>query len=132
MMFAYLEGGRGAVVMTNGDRGGALADEILRSIAAEYGWPDYKPREKTIAQVSEATLQSYAGVYRFPNGPAVTIKAEKGHLVVTAPPRDAAEVFPESETSFFAVNGELPPLKFARKDDNTVELTAGGASVKRQ
>jgi len=46
MMFAYLEGGRGAVVMTNGDQGGALAAEILRSIAAEYGWPDYQVTEK--------------------------------------------------------------------------------------
>ncbi|HEY2011864.1 MAG TPA: serine hydrolase domain-containing protein [Bryobacteraceae bacterium] len=45
LMFAYREGGRGAVVMTNGDRGGALANEILRSIAAEYGWPDYKVTE---------------------------------------------------------------------------------------
>lgn len=42
MLFAYREDGRGAVVMTNGDRGGALANEILRSIAAEYGWVDYK------------------------------------------------------------------------------------------
>ena len=46
MLFAYLEGGRGTVVMTNGDRGGALANEILRSIAAEYGWPDYQVTEK--------------------------------------------------------------------------------------
>ena len=38
MLFGYLEGGRAAVVMTNGDRGGALANEILRSIAAEYGF----------------------------------------------------------------------------------------------
>jgi CubicO group peptidase (beta-lactamase class C family) len=45
-LFAYREGGRGAVVMTNGDRGGGLADEILRSIAAEYGWADYRVTEK--------------------------------------------------------------------------------------
>ena len=38
-----LQGGRGAVVMTNGDRGDQLATEVLRSIAAEYAWPDYKP-----------------------------------------------------------------------------------------
>ena len=48
--------------MTNGDRGGGLADEILRSIATEYGWPDYKPQEKMIAQVDEETLRSYVGV----------------------------------------------------------------------
>ncbi len=41
-MFGYLEGGRGAVVMTNGDRGGPLEREILGSIAAEYGWVDFR------------------------------------------------------------------------------------------
>jgi CubicO group peptidase (beta-lactamase class C family) len=46
MMFGYLTGGRGAVVMTNGDRGEPLADEILRSIAIEYDWPDYKPKRQ--------------------------------------------------------------------------------------
>jgi CubicO group peptidase (beta-lactamase class C family) len=38
-MIAF-ENGDGAVIMTNGDRGGQLADEIMRSIAAEYDWPD--------------------------------------------------------------------------------------------
>jgi hypothetical protein len=27
--------------MTNGARGGQLADEIMRSIAAEYDWPGW-------------------------------------------------------------------------------------------
>ena len=42
MLFAYVHTGQGAVVMTNGDQGGVLAGEILRSISREYGWPDYK------------------------------------------------------------------------------------------
>jgi hypothetical protein len=32
--------------MTNGDRGGAPANEIMRSIAAEYDWPDFQVTEK--------------------------------------------------------------------------------------
>jgi hypothetical protein len=31
--------------MTNGDSGGALATEILGTIAYEYKWPDFAPRE---------------------------------------------------------------------------------------
>jgi len=38
-MVAFVEGGRGAVVMTNGDGGAELADEILASIARAYRWP---------------------------------------------------------------------------------------------
>lgn len=36
MMWGYREGGRGAVVMTNGDNGSQLAQEVLASIAAAY------------------------------------------------------------------------------------------------
>jgi CubicO group peptidase (beta-lactamase class C family) len=34
--------GDGAVVMTSGDAGSLLADEVMRSIATEYGWKDYR------------------------------------------------------------------------------------------
>jgi CubicO group peptidase (beta-lactamase class C family) len=132
MMFAYLSGGRGAIVMTNGDRGGALADEILRSIAIEYGWPDYKMQEKSIASVGEETLRAYAGVYHFPNGPIVTITVEKDRIWVKPPGSDKVEIFPESATSFFSISGGVPPLHFVQKDEKSVELTAGGATAKRQ
>jgi CubicO group peptidase (beta-lactamase class C family) len=36
--------GQGAVVMTNGDQGGALAGEILRGLAALYGWGEAEGR----------------------------------------------------------------------------------------
>jgi hypothetical protein len=32
--------------MVNSDNGIRLAQEIVLSIAAEYGWPDYQPRER--------------------------------------------------------------------------------------
>lgn len=38
------ENGDGAVIMTNGDQGGELANEIMRGIATEYDWPDGKPK----------------------------------------------------------------------------------------
>jgi CubicO group peptidase (beta-lactamase class C family) len=38
-MVAFVNGGRGAVVMTNGDGGAELIDEIFESIARAYGWP---------------------------------------------------------------------------------------------
>jgi CubicO group peptidase (beta-lactamase class C family) len=41
LMVAYVKRGEGAVVMTNAQGGGALAAEIMRSIAAEYEWPNY-------------------------------------------------------------------------------------------
>lgn len=38
-MVAFVNGGRGAVVMTNGDGGTELIDEIFESIARAYAWP---------------------------------------------------------------------------------------------
>ena len=38
---AYVNSGEGAIVMTNSDNGFELIQEIVRSIAKEYGWPDY-------------------------------------------------------------------------------------------
>jgi len=46
MLLATLDSGKGAVVMVNSDNGIRLAQEIVLSIAAEYGWPDYQPRER--------------------------------------------------------------------------------------
>jgi hypothetical protein len=39
-MVAYSEAGQGAVVMTNSDNGFPLIQEIILSIATEYGWVD--------------------------------------------------------------------------------------------
>lgn len=132
MMFAYLSGGRGAVVMTNGDRGGALADEILRSIAIEYNWPDYRPQEKAIANIDDDTLKAYAGAYHFPNGPSITITVEGGRLLVKTPEGETVEMVPESATAFFSLNAGVPPFQFMRKEDGSVELKAGGSTAKRQ
>ena len=41
MMFAYTSTGQGAIVMTNGDNGQELIEEVLRAIAREYGWTNY-------------------------------------------------------------------------------------------
>jgi hypothetical protein len=37
-MLAYPERGQGVVIMTNGDNGEALYNEIKNGISAEYGW----------------------------------------------------------------------------------------------
>jgi hypothetical protein len=37
---AYENAGEGVVVMTNGDNGGQLGEELMRRVATEYHWPD--------------------------------------------------------------------------------------------
>jgi CubicO group peptidase (beta-lactamase class C family) len=41
-LVAY-EDGEGAIIMTNGDRGDEIAEQLVITIAQVYGWPDYAP-----------------------------------------------------------------------------------------
>ncbi len=43
-LMTMFENGDGAVIMTNGDQGGQLANEIMYSIATEYDWSDGQPK----------------------------------------------------------------------------------------
>jgi CubicO group peptidase (beta-lactamase class C family) len=65
---AYLSGGQGAVIMTNGDQGWRLAREILWAIAREYKWPEYpyRPEIKKVVQLSQDELDRFVGQYRIP------------------------------------------------------------------
>lgn len=135
MMFAYVSGGRGAIVMTNGDMGGPLADEILRSIAAEYGWPDYQPKERTLSTMGPDRLSHYAGEYEFADGRRVALSVEGSRYWFKASNGDRIEVFPDSEgtyidlvssATFFDLDGRLPTLKITVSDDGGyTEMTLG-------
>jgi CubicO group peptidase (beta-lactamase class C family) len=59
----FPELGQGAAVMTNGDSGSALLREILYAFAAEYGWPEFEPREVTPVALDPAALERYVGSY---------------------------------------------------------------------
>jgi CubicO group peptidase (beta-lactamase class C family) len=78
---AFVEGGRGVFVMTNGDRGSALAEEITLAVAAEYGWPEPQYREVPSEELSAEELQEIAGAYRIQEPPVeVQVWVEGNHL----------------------------------------------------
>ena len=129
MLFAYLETGQGAVVMTNGDGGNALFNEILRAIAHEYGWPDYHQREKTPVAGNPAAYPSYAGEYEV-NGIRVTISQRGQDLFVQAPPTwpQPLKLYPAGDDQFFLVDEDVD-LSFARDTQGRVvemRAQAGG------
>jgi hypothetical protein len=103
LLIAYKNTGQGAVIMTNSDSGSSLADEVLRSIAREYGWVDYLSKEKVLAQVDPKIYGSYAGQYELAPNRILTITAEEGKLMAQPTGQPKLELFPESETQFFPV-----------------------------
>lgn len=118
-MLAYVESGQGAVVMTNGDGGGRLAAEIMRTLAAEYNWPGYPgPKVKRLAMVAPSVLESYAGRYELRPGRALSLSVTSGKLFRTDT-GEAIELLPESETKFFELTDETE-IEFLQDADGKV------------
>jgi CubicO group peptidase (beta-lactamase class C family) len=123
MMFAYAETGQGAVVMTNGDAGGQLGNELLYSIAREYGWADYQVRERETAQVDPKIYESYVGKYQI-RGADFTLTTDNGHLFIQAPPfgPQKVELYPESETKYFVTTNAVTFSFVKDEEGQVVEL----------
>lgn len=130
-MVAYLRGG-GIVVMTSGEDGGILAEQLLRSAATIYKFPDFKPVERAIADVNPSSLSRFAGTYAY-------IKvALNGNFLTAEIPRGAKPVrlYPESPTRFFVID-EPQELDFdidAKQDVTGVEFitSMGRHSLKKE
>ena len=101
LLVAYQQSGQGAAIMTNSDNGADLANEVVRSISVEYGWPSLGPTERTIAKVDFKNLTAYGGSYELYPTVVVKIVIENDRLFMEAQ-GSRIEFFPESETSFFA------------------------------
>ena len=98
-LFAYATRGEGAVIMTNANGGIAMANEVLRAIAHEYGWPDYQPEERTVVAVDPETLQQYAGTYDLGHDTKITFSVQNGKLRVEGEPVISAPVDLEAGSS---------------------------------
>ena len=106
---AYEKNGEGAVVMTNSASGGQLADEILHSVAAVYGWPDFQPVVRSVVAVDQKTLTQYTGIYSLSPNFNLAITVENGQLISQATGQGKLPLFAESETMFFpkVINAEI-------------------------
>lgn len=128
---AYTVKGQGAVVMTNGDNGGSLVTEVLRSIAAEYGWSDYQVDTRTPLSMSAAQLSAFAGTYTAPDARIEVTVTGKGLRVRT--PGPSFEYLPESESRFFPITEGSPSLVFERNSEGKVTgFQAGNIKATRE
>jgi Domain of unknown function (DUF3471) len=94
-------GCEGAVVMTSGDGGGLVGDEIMHSIAAEYGWPDYHPTVRSAVEVDLKILAQYVGTFELQPGFNLVVTVENGKLVTQATGQGKILLYAESDSKFF-------------------------------
>ncbi len=124
-MVAFIEGGRGAVVMTNGDKGGWLGMEVLRSIFREYGWPGFQPQERTVVAVDPASLAALAGRYELQPGRTLDVVLENGTLFIVDG-EEKVELYPESATRFFELAEEHTVVFVKGADGKATHMVIDG------
>jgi len=107
----------GVVVMTNSDAGMAVANDIVRTVAREYGFAGLGPVERTLGTADSTTYPELAGRYELPGRtpPFLLVIADGGRLFRSTGPRPGqrSELLPESADTFFAVDSELR-VRFVR------------------
>lgn len=97
---AYFEGGDyGAAVMTNGDAGYWLAEEVLNSIAHVYSWKNHLPEENVTPEPSPPD-SAYAGTYKLKSGVKLTIIREGERLMLQADAQPPMELRSLSEAKY--------------------------------
>lgn len=120
VLFGYANRGEGVVILTNGDRGGELADEVLYSVAAAYEWPDFRVLEKQVVAVKPEVLKQYVGRYQMAPGAYATITLENGALYGEVRGRDKTRLYPDTQNKFFMIEG--PTVEFEK--DSAGNVTA--------
>jgi len=130
---AYEKHGDGAVVLTNAQDGRRLATEIMRSIANEYGWPDFHSAVRTEVKLPSDTLKEYVGTYRMGPGPGVyvTIRLNGDQLVSQVAGLDPVPLLAEADNKFFEklVDADLEFVKDAEGKVSSLVLHQNGEDV---
>jgi len=96
------EDGDGAIVMTNSDSGDALIGQSVRTIAREYGWPDFQPPERSLAPLDAQSFDHYAGACRLRSGDTVTFWRDGSRIKSRIWGQQVVELFPTSDREYFA------------------------------
>ena len=106
---AYAESGQGFAIMSNSDSGDIFASEYVRAIAREYNWPDFQAIERSLGKADPAVFSAYVGTYEIPNVDKFTVTAKDSKLYIKAGALgpEPEQVFPESETKFFATSRDF-------------------------
>ncbi len=140
LLVASTDGGYGVVVMTNGDGGGRLADEIVRGAAAVYGWQALAVPQLKRAHPSEDQLRKLSGHYRLGSDEVLSVSPGRGVLRVQPLLGEAYELFPVEGGDFIR---QEPPTHYtfdaaglvAKKlfdEQNGVHVTPGDSTPLQQ
>jgi hypothetical protein len=99
-LLAYEEGD-GIVVLANGGNGEILRSAIVRTVAHDYGWPDFQPAVRHISHNDMHDPSSIEGAYQLNRYTTMTIAKDGGKLYVRRSGQQSVEILPEGRDRYF-------------------------------
>jgi len=119
-LIASRDGGYGVAIMANSDNGGAIAAEIMRAVALEYGWEGILDEPLAAVEMSAEELAEFEGRYVVSYSNVTRLSVEQGQLVARATLEDfSTRMIPLGQDTF--LNQEIGQrFRFLRNDDGEV------------
>ncbi|MBA3258860.1 MAG: serine hydrolase [Gemmatimonadales bacterium] len=130
-MTVYRQGGYGAVVMLNSNRGADMLPEIMRAIAREYGWPGYVKERPASTTLPASALRRYVGRYRSTTGLRFGVTEKAGALSLSYGRQRPVELTPVAPDSFIipVLNGTVAFTADQRRRITALLLEQEGSTV---
>lgn len=125
LMVGSTDGGDGAVILTNGDNGGPLADSLVRAIAHEYGWSFNQTRLRTTVELAPELKQTLVGKYEIEGLGHFEIAERDGRLMVTNRGAPWEPLYAESDKLLFIMS---LPVELRRTDADSGLSVLGTSS----
>lgn len=133
MLFAFVNKGQGAAIMTNSANGNELVFEILRALSSVYSWGILQPKEMALVEIAPEKLIAYAGDYRASDEPdtPVVVSIEKDQLHIKSPETGDWALSPISGTEFVYMDGGVEITFIKGDDDRYDQIQRWGAVLSR-
>jgi CubicO group peptidase (beta-lactamase class C family) len=93
--------GDGVIVMTNGTNGTVLRNDIVRTVAEKYNWPDFRPAVHHISSVGSHDTSAIVGAYQLYRYTFVKLTQEGDRLFFQRSGQGKLELFPEGHDRYF-------------------------------
>jgi CubicO group peptidase (beta-lactamase class C family) len=130
-LVASRDGGFGTAIMTNGERGGDLFEELTRAIAEEYGWPGFESKQRDAVALDDSQKKEIAGVYEAPGMGEIDLFIDDGELLMNGIIFYRERVYASGPDELFVLSGY--DISVERAKDGTVEsIRSAGREFKRK
>jgi CubicO group peptidase (beta-lactamase class C family) len=125
-LLADRDGGYGVAIMTNSDgRAGPLINEIMMSVAKEYGWTGYLPAPHDVISLDAKALAAFPGRYMVDSNRTLTVSLEGGRLMGKETGEPVFELMPISAAEFIRLEA---PVTYTFADGKGAP--SGGVALK--